>query len=504
MRLLPAVLAVLAALAVAAPPASADYTLSGNAQAIVIGPGNQANVQVEFVRFCFIFVGCGAPTVSISSLNSVTFANTAGCSDTSGNQTGFSCPKPARLEVNGTDNADRVNGLCFGDNMPLHFSARAGDDTVDAPTCRDANVDLGAGNDSATIGGTVNGGPGADLVRGGTVADTLHGGDGRDTLYGFGGDDTLRGDAGRDLLIGGPGADVLEGGADTDTASYEDRTAPVTASLDGVANDGEEGEGDMIATDVENLIGGAGDDTLTGDAGPNDIDGGEGGDVIDPGPGPDFVDGGAGNDRIWARDGAPDRINCGSGNDLAVIDEFDVVINCEEVQSSRELMPDVDGDGVPAPADCDDRDPTRRPGFVDKPGNGIDEDCSGADAPFERVFAGVQFAFNVLRGRTTFSRLTVSSVPEGATVEVRCSGGKKRGCFSGIKRFNFPRGADSRSIRSAVRGRRFRARARLEVRILKPDAIGRVVRFTMRAKKAPSQRGLCIWPGTNSPRSCPR
>ncbi len=45
---------------------------------------------------------------------------------------------------------------------------------------------------------------------------------------------------------------------------------------------------------------------------------------------------------------------------------------------------DRDHDGYSAlfgGGDCDDRDPRRNPGAVDIPGNGVDEDCSGADAP---------------------------------------------------------------------------------------------------------------------------
>jgi hypothetical protein len=40
-----------------------------------------------------------------------------------------------------------------------------------------------------------------------------------------------------------------------------------------------------------------------------------------------------GNDKIYARDGGNDEINCGAGNDVAIVDATeDAVIDCEVVR----------------------------------------------------------------------------------------------------------------------------------------------------------------------------
>ena len=52
----------------------------------------------------------------------------------------------------------------------------------------------------------------AQGVGPGSIGVTLDGGEGNDVLLGGAGDDTLLGDGGDDVLLGGPGADVLDGG----------------------------------------------------------------------------------------------------------------------------------------------------------------------------------------------------------------------------------------------------------------------------------------------------
>jgi Tol biopolymer transport system component len=81
------------------------------------------------------------------------------------------------------------------------------------------------------------------------------------------------------------------------------------------------------------LLGLAGNDTLLGGAGDDLIEGGAGNDVLIGGPGNDRLVGGPGSDTIVANDGERDIVDCGPGNDRAIVDAIDVVDkSCESVQ----------------------------------------------------------------------------------------------------------------------------------------------------------------------------
>jgi len=287
----------------------------------------------------------------------------------------------------GTDTADysaRSNPVTvtIGTGADDGENAEGDDVTADVEV-----VTGGSGNDSLTGSGladTLNGGPGADTLNGGASADalnggadddtangeagndtlngdagpdTLNGGDNNDTINGGPGNDTLRGDAGTDTLNGGDDDDNLRGGAGNDTfngnngsadvADYAERTTAVTVTIGGGADDGNSDDGapgsrDNVQTDVENVIGGTGGDTIGGSTAANVLDGGDGGDTVTGGDGADTVTGGAGSDSldgqgdvdaVHARDGEADQVACGSGSpDTVEADIIDSIsVDCETV-----------------------------------------------------------------------------------------------------------------------------------------------------------------------------
>ena len=119
----------------------------------------------------------------------------------------------------------------------------------------------------------INGTTGDDLLEG-----TLE----NDSLEGYSGDDNIRGHWGDDTLQGGPGRDTLDGGAGHDWAHYWDKTVPVRVTLAGpeVMYVCVQDVREDIILNVESVIGGTGDDTLTGDDEDNTFNGWGGQDVL--------------------------------------------------------------------------------------------------------------------------------------------------------------------------------------------------------------------------------
>ncbi len=146
-----------------------------------------------------------------------------------------------------------------------------------------------------------NAGAGDDVVAGSPGGDTVLGGDGDDTIRGGDGDDvSLEGENGDDLIWGGPGDDVVFGRTGADRMWGED-----------------------------------GDDYVEGGRGDDALDGGAGADQLFGGFGRDRLRGGDGDDELNAFDNSADVVDCGAGNDVAIVDRRDRVIGCERVVAPR-------------------------------------------------------------------------------------------------------------------------------------------------------------------------
>jgi Ca2+-binding RTX toxin-like protein len=220
-------------------------------------------------------------------------------------------------------------------NVEWVFGGHGADTIVDAVT-------------TSSVANTFNGRSGSDVMSGGLGADTLQGTDGNDTLNGERAGVTAESDS-----------DQLQGGAGTDTVTYSNRTQNLRITLDGSANDGTfvgvSQEGDNVASDVERVVGGSGNDAieaqatnvgnvLSGGAGADTIDGKDGDDTLNGDAGQDSLTGGAGidaffggddDDDIFARDTTPETVvDCGAGTgDLAQVDPvIDLTTGCELIE----------------------------------------------------------------------------------------------------------------------------------------------------------------------------
>lgn len=173
-----------------------------------------------------------------------------------------------------------------------------------APALADGGVGA-AESDSIddTIENVISG-SGSDTIQGNALDNQITGGDGDDTVSGGAGNDTFFMEATKAAA----GDDTIDGEAGEDTVNYSQRTANVTLTLNAAVQttgNGESGELGKL-TNIENLICGSGDDTITGDSGDNTLEGGSGNDTISAAGGNDVIDPGTGTNTV----------TCGAGNDI--------------------------------------------------------------------------------------------------------------------------------------------------------------------------------------------
>ncbi len=263
--------------------------------------------------------------------------------------------------------------------------------------------------------------------------------------------------------------------------------------------------------------------------------GGDGNDGLFGGGGVDSFFGGAGDDNIVSRDGrAESQVDCGDGHDTAISDDSDARTSCEEIEG------DADRDGVRRPADCNDTNPAIHPGAVDIPDNGVDENCSGADAtnldrdrdgsprpqdcddsnpavhpgasevrgndldencdgrvvPFAPIPGAVANLWSRAGSGTRNVRLLARQFPKGTSIGVGCSG---RGCPKQVRRRRTVRSRTKPvSLHSYLGSRVLRKGARVTLRFTLAGHVGRVLRFRIGTPGIPDVRASSSAQGTTA------
>jgi predicted extracellular nuclease len=208
----------------------------------------------------------------------------------------------------GNDSIDGGDGndTATGDDGDDTLIGAGGNDNLYGGAGND-NVDGGEGNDMMT------GDAGMDTLTGGMGNDKLYGGNDNDVLSGGDGNDHVHGDDGNDMLSGGTGNDTIDGGAGIDTVDYSISTAALVINL--AASSASSGSEHDILYNLENVIGGSGNDSITGNLFANVLNGGAGNDLLTGGGGRDTFayNLGGGNDTITDFNIVEDRIQLGEG-----------------------------------------------------------------------------------------------------------------------------------------------------------------------------------------------
>lgn len=276
---------------------SGNDTIAGNVNANLILAGDGADT---------VRAGAGADTIfdDTNLLSVPASCDSINPGDGNDNVTFVRAPAGCRDTIDYSDASTSVD-LTLDELLTTGNGESAGSDTITPDGSHGLDVKTGFFADTVTINDTFD-----HKISTSLQADTVVGGPGSETID------------------PGLGTDQMDGNGGADTLDYSARTAPVFVTLgDAIANEGEAGENDL-ALDMEKILGGSGNDSLTGDDGSNfispasgndTVNGAGGDDTLVESPGSNSVAGGEGNDTFTAA-AAPsgsDAFDGGAGSDTA-------------------------------------------------------------------------------------------------------------------------------------------------------------------------------------------
>lgn len=219
------------------------------------------------------------------------------------------------------------------------FQGGAGADSVrygwSLSTGIQASAD-GVANDGPIGSATDNIATDVEEIQGTLLADTFTDAAGNQKYLGFDGSDQYK-------VGSSNGNDVIQDigdAADNDAVLFTSTTAAVTVNPGSGADDmvAVSGTGAVAMTGIDSIGGTAQADTITvnntgvtitGNGGNDQLTGGTGEDLLIGGAGTDVLQGGSGDDTISAKDSTAETVNCGLGDDSALVDTTDTVTSCE-------------------------------------------------------------------------------------------------------------------------------------------------------------------------------
>jgi Ca2+-binding RTX toxin-like protein len=257
----------------------------------------------------------GASQIDNFYLENVIGINTTG-STVSGGQSNdvFRIKGLTQLSVSDSGGSDKLvfeDAATLGD---LAYEVQA-NGTYAIKVTTGACISLNAGNSIETI----------QLADGTAMSWTAFVSQASGTFLGTSAAETFTGGAGADTFKLGAGDDIANGGDGVDTVDLSDQTANLTLSPNNYSAQNT-GAGNKTLLNIENFIGGSGNDIMFGGTGDNRYEGGAGNDTLNGGAGNDTLIGGGGNDILSGGTGT-NILEGGEGDDTYVVaSETDLVI----------------------------------------------------------------------------------------------------------------------------------------------------------------------------------